>query len=355
MSEALAPACRAAGRAGVGLLWLAAGAPFLPLLPLLTLLTLLPAAPALAQVERDYGLRPLQVAADTYVLVGRSEDFSSANGGNIVNTAFVVTGAGVLVIDSGPTRRYGEALRRAIRSVTDEPVRELWLTHHHPDHMLGNQAFADVPIAALPGTAQGMRDEGESFAGNIYRLTGDWARGTEFVPAGRELTPGPRDVGRHRFRVLALSGHTAADLVVLDETTGVLFAGDLLFHDRAPTTPHADIATWLRTLDTLEALPASVVVPGHGAPVSGTQRARPFAQTRGWLTWLRDALGAAADAGLDPAELASRPLPEDLRHIALAKEELVRSLTHVYRQMEARAVHHPAVMPDSARGGPTLR
>jgi quinoprotein relay system zinc metallohydrolase 1 len=301
-------------------------------------LALLPALPVAAQQDGGYGLRPLQVATDTYVLVGRTEDFSARNGGNIVNTAFVVTGEGVLVIDSGPTRRYGEELRRAIRAVTDEPVRELWLTHHHPDHILGNQAFADVPIAALPATAQGIRDEGEAFASNIYRLAGDWARGTEVLPASKEIGVGTRTVGRHRFRVLALTGHTAADLAVLDESTGVLFAGDLLFHDRAPTTPHADLAHWLSALDTLEALPAQVVVPGHGAPVSGARRGRPFAQTRSWLQWLRATLSEAADNGLDPAEIAARPIPEPLRQMALTKEELVRSLTHVYRQLETRAM-----------------
>lgn len=305
---------------------------------------LLPGNPALsvatAQTQQlgDYNLKPLEVAPDTYVLVGRTEDFSPRNGGNIVNTAFVVTGDGVLVIDSGPTRRYGEELRRAIRTVTDQPVREVWLTHHHPDHILGNQAFADVPIAALPPTAQGIRDEGEAFAGNMYRLAGDWARGTEAVPANRELAPGVYKFGRHRFRVLALSGHTAADLAVLDETSGVLFAGDLLFHDRAPTTPHADINRWLASLDTLASLPARVVVPGHGAPVSGPERERPFAQTRGWLLWLRDTLNNAAENGLDPAEIAARPIPKEFRNMALAKEELVRTLTHVYRQLEAGAV-----------------
>ena len=53
-----------------------------------------------------------KIADDTWVLTGRSEDFSFTNGGNIVNTAFIVTQAGVLVIDSGPSRAYGEQLRR---------------------------------------------------------------------------------------------------------------------------------------------------------------------------------------------------------------------------------------------------
>src|SRR5574337_1028454 len=38
-----------------------------------------------AQAERDYLLQPRQIAADTWVLEGRLEDFSFSNGGNIVN------------------------------------------------------------------------------------------------------------------------------------------------------------------------------------------------------------------------------------------------------------------------------
>ncbi|HET6718629.1 MAG TPA: MBL fold metallo-hydrolase, partial [Rhodocyclaceae bacterium] len=104
----------------------------------------------------DYALKPRQIAPDTWVLVGLREDFSRSNGGNIVNTAFVATGDGVVVIDSGPTRLYGEALRAAIARVTPQPIREVWNTHHHPDHVLGNQAFADRPIRALEPTRQGL-------------------------------------------------------------------------------------------------------------------------------------------------------------------------------------------------------
>ena len=62
----------------------------------------------LAAADMDYGLAPEQIAPDTWVLTGRSEDFSTQNGGNIVNTAFVVTSAGVLVIDSFSHEWAGE-------------------------------------------------------------------------------------------------------------------------------------------------------------------------------------------------------------------------------------------------------
>ena len=96
----------------------------------------------LAAADRDYGLSPVRIADDTWALVGRSEDFSLSNGGNIVNTAFIVHRDGVVVIDSGPSRVYGEQLKRAIARITDKPVSLGLNTHHHSDHFLGHHAFA---------------------------------------------------------------------------------------------------------------------------------------------------------------------------------------------------------------------
>lgn len=304
----------------------------------LLLAPLLPAPVAAQPAALDYALQPRQVAPDTWVLVGRREDFSRRNGGNIVNTAFVATGDGVVVIDSGPTRRYGEQLRAAIARVTPEPVREVWLTHHHPDHALGNQAFAGTTILALEATRRDLAAEGGAFVNNVFRMTGDWAKGTEAVAPTGALAEGTRAIGRHRFRILALAGHTEGDLAVLDETTGVLFAGDLVFHDRAPTTPHADLRRWIAALDALAGVPAQVLVPGHGEPVAGAQVGRPIAQTRRWLVWLDGLLREAAAAGLDPAEVAARPLPAEFAAMPLARHELVRSLAHLYRALEARSL-----------------
>lgn len=192
-----------------------------------------------ARAELDYRLEPRQIAEDTWLLEGGTENFSRDNGGNIVNTGFIVTEAGVLVIDTGPSKRYGQALREAIAGTTGKPVIQVLLTHHHPDHVLGNQAFADVPIGALAGTTEPLRQQGDAMAENLYRLVGDWMRGTEVVLPNRTLEPGVLEIGGHRLRLLALAGHTGADLAIFDERTGVLFAGDLVFYQRALTTPTA--------------------------------------------------------------------------------------------------------------------
>ena len=289
-----------------------------------------------ARAELDYQLQPRQIAADTWLLEGSTTNFAQDNGGNVVNVAFIVTEAGVVVIDTGPSRRYGEALRQAIARVTPQPVVLVLLTHHHPDHVLGNQAFADVPIAALAGTTKLLAEQGNAMAENMYRLVGDWMRGTEVLLPNQVLEPGVRQIGNHRLRLLALAGHTGADLVIFDEQTGVLFGGDLLFYQRALTTPNSPgLDVWLADLDVLQALPWRLIVPGHGPFASD---AAPFAQMRDYLGWLDGLLRDSAAQGAEMNEVIRAPIPERFAQVSLSRFELIRSVSHLYPRYERKVM-----------------
>ncbi|WP_422909657.1 quinoprotein relay system zinc metallohydrolase 1 [Pseudomonas sp. MAC6] len=284
----------------------------------------------------NYNLQPRQIADGVWLLEGSTDDFSQANGGNIVNTGFIVTAEGVLVIDSGPSRRYGEAMRQAIAAVTDKPLLKVMLTHHHPDHVLGNQAFSDVPIAALPGTTTLLAEQGDAMAENMYRLVGDWMRGTEVLLPAETLEPGALEIGGRTLQLLALSGHTGADLAILDVQSGVLFAGDLVFYQRALTTPGTPgLATWLADLDQLQQLPWKQIVPGHGPLATD---AAPFVQMRDYLGWLDGVMRSGAEQGAEMNELIRTAIPERFAGVSLSRYELIRSVSHLYPRYEQAAM-----------------
>lgn len=284
-------------------------------------------------VERsfDYGLTAVKVAQNTYLFEGKKEDFSFENGGNIVNTGFIVTTEGVLVIDSGISRRYGEQQRAAIASITDKPIIAVYLTHHHPDHFLGNQAYNGINIYALVGTANAIKLEGEMFSTNMYRLVGDWMRGTEVTEATEILKPGVQTIGGHKLEFIALGGHTGADLAIYDQTTGVLFTGDLVFNQRTATTPHANIDKWLKTLDVLNDIPFKVLVPGHGGITADTSA---IEETQDYLKWLHVTLKKAASYGMDMNEIMNSKIPDRFKQLTLVRTELSRSVTHLYPAIE---------------------
>jgi len=284
----------------------------------------------------DYHLQPRQIADGVWLLEGSTDNFAVENGGNIVNIGFIETADGVVVIDTGPSRRFGEALRQSIEKTTGKPVVRVLLTHHHPDHVLGNQAFADAPIAALPETSRLLAEQGDAMAENMYRLVGDWMRGTEVVLPTEEIQEGVLAIGDRRLQLLALRGHTGADLAILDERTGVLFAGDVLFYQRALTTPNSPgLDVWLADLDRLEALPWKQIVPGHG-PL--TTDAAPFVQMRDYLDWLDGLLREGAEQGAEMNELIRAPIPERFAQVSLSRYELIRSVSHLYPRYERNAM-----------------
>lgn len=279
-----------------------------------------------------YQLAPQKIAENTWLVEGSTENFSLHNGGNIVNAAFIVTDKGVVVVDTGPSFAYGKAFRAAIASVTDKPVIQVLLTHHHPDHVLGNQAFDDVAIAALAGTKKLLQEQGDHMAENMYRMVGDSMRGTEILLPTQIVEEGLMEIGGHPLRLLSLTGHTGADLAILDERTGVLFAGDLVFYQRALATPNTpSLEEWLTDIDTLERLSWRLVVPGHGPLATDHQ---PFKQMRDYLSWLDSALLEAAQAGYDMNQVIRMPIPERFAEVSLTRYELIRTVSHLYPRYE---------------------
>ena len=61
------------------------------------------------------------------------------------------------------------------------------------------------------------------------------------------------------------TAHSDADLTVLDQKTGTLWLGDLLFERHVPSLD-GSLKGWLAVMETLRGLPVRQVIPGHGAP-----------------------------------------------------------------------------------------
>jgi quinoprotein relay system zinc metallohydrolase 2 len=212
-----------------------------------------------------------EAAPGLFVHMGAVADVTEGNAGDVSNSGFIIGAQGVAVIDAGGSRKIGEELYRAIRSRTELPILYLILTHMHPDHVLGASVFADadarvVGHAALP---RALADRAQSYLANFELLTGAQALiGTqpvlpdEVITAPHTLDLGGRMITLHPWP----NAHTGADLTVGDPTSGILFAGDLLFDRHAPALD-GSVLGWQRVLTQMQNLPYTQVVPGHGGPV----------------------------------------------------------------------------------------
>jgi glyoxylase-like metal-dependent hydrolase (beta-lactamase superfamily II) len=254
-------------------------------------------------------MAPQQVSPSAWFVQGLSALGSPANQNFISNAGFVVTPAGVVVIDALGSPALAQRLLAEIRKVTPQPVTHVILTHYHADHIYGLQVFKDAGAKVI--AHRGARDY---LASDTARLRlqasrtelAPWIDGNTRLVEPDEWLDGPRElsVGGTQLRLLPVGpSHTAEDLVVWLPREKVLFAGDVVFRGRVPFVGQADSRRWISALDQILQLDADVLVPGHGGL---TREARSDLRlTRDYLVHLRRVMGEAA-RNLEPWEDAYR-------------------------------------------------
>ncbi len=223
---------------------------------------------------------------------------SPENRNFISNAGFVITPEGVVVVDALGSPALAEALVVAIRKLTPQPIRKVIVTHYHADHIYGLQVFkahsAQI-IAHVLGKPYLVSDVGAQRLASSRQTLSPWVdEETHLVAADewidRETT---FTLGKVSFIIKPVGpAHTAEDLAVLVPSTGVLFAGDLVFQSRIPYVGNADSKGWIAALAALSKVTPKIIVPGHGP--HSTEAMREIKFTSDYLTYLRTSMTKAA-------------------------------------------------------------
>ncbi len=276
-----------------------------------------------------------QIAPGIFVHDGVQEDASPQNNDAIANIGFIVGTNAVAVIDPGGSYREGTELRAAIRARTGLPIRDVIMTHVHPDHIFGAAAFrSDHPDfighAKLSGA---LAQRGEYYLRRLHAALGDEAKGSEIVPPNVLVSSRLQlDLGGRRLVVWAHGpAHTDSDLTIFDDATKTFWLADLLFVDRIPVIDGSLIG-WLAELRQATAIPAARAVPGHG-PVSvpWPQAAEP---ERRYLETVARDTRAAIKAGIDIADAYRHVAQSERGNWLLFDDYHARNVTASYKELE---------------------
>jgi quinoprotein relay system zinc metallohydrolase 2 len=213
-----------------------------------------------------------KIADGDYVHFGLVAMPTPDNAGDTANIGIIIGRDAVAIIDTGGSVGVGQQLVLAVRDITDKPIRYVINTHEHPDHIFGNAAMPPgVTFVGHHNMPEELAKRGAFYLRSYREQLGDAAIAAVKImpPTLLVHTETTLDLGDRRLRLTAWSpaAHTNCDLTVLDETTSVLFAGDLVFLQHVPVIDES-LTGWLTVLSRLAMLPAKVVVPGHGRLVA---------------------------------------------------------------------------------------
>ena len=218
-----------------------------------------------------FGIEPVKIAPGVYAFIGDGGDVSPDNQGFVGNAGFIVGTAGIVVIDTGISYQFAQEMISAVEKVSQQPIRLVVLTHAAQEFIFGAAFFQarGIPILAHRRSAELMQSRCENCLSNLRHTLGEDAMRGSLV-----VTPEQQIDGSERVTVAGRPisiyhygwGSTPGDLVVLDCQTRVVFAGGLVSIGRVPDLRDGDFEGWLTTLDALEKLPATFLVPGFGPP-----------------------------------------------------------------------------------------
>ncbi len=171
----------------------------------------------------------------------------------------VVDGGEALVYDTHISLAHARAIREVLAAEGARSIR-VALSHHHKDHIAGNQVFADCPILANAATAVAMEAMADA-ARNGDPPIEPFVMPNQVFDEDMALIVGAVAVELRSYDI-----HSHDGLVLWLPETGELLAGDTL-EDPITYVDEADrLEEHLRELARLARLPIRRILPNHGAP-----------------------------------------------------------------------------------------
>lgn len=186
----------------------------------------------------------------------------------IANAGLIAGPDHLMAIDSMAWPLHVKAFIAAAKQATGKSFGRLVNTHHHGDHVLGNQYFVPAEIVSHEYCRKEVL---RVTPGSIWPKTEGQADGTEVrLTVPPTVTMNDRmtyHYGDLQVELMYVGGpaHTWGDVMVYLPQHKILFAGDIAFHYVTPVCQNGSVSRWIETVEKILDMDVETIVPGHGA------------------------------------------------------------------------------------------
>jgi len=244
------------------------------------------------------------------------------------NSGVIATAEGVVVLDALSSEAIARQERQAIADVIKQPVRYLVSSTFHNNYTWGNVAYSDV-------IKIGHEDYRTDLLAQMKR---DHASAEEQKARLPQITYRDRltiHLGGKEIQVLYLGkGHTRSDSIIFVPQDRIAYVSELFFSDQFLYINDGYGVSWLKTLDAVEALPADILVPGHGPiPENPRETRQSLHRFRQMLVDVRDAVQKEIARGATEDQAAAAVMLPQYEQMQGYKSQREVAVRRTYREL----------------------
>jgi glyoxylase-like metal-dependent hydrolase (beta-lactamase superfamily II)/thiol-disulfide isomerase/thioredoxin len=213
----------------------------------------------------NYHLKPYKISEGINCFFGLPSQVREINGGNMVNSCYVESSEGYIVIDSGPTYAYAQEAYSIMKKKKNLPVKYVINTSWDEVHVLGNEFYKELGAKLLGPKGYKEHIERKETLFLETKLSASAFLNTRIVSLDNYIEKDKTLIfEKMKIEIKTLEGDNNY-LYVYIEDKDIVFAGDLVFNNRiAPLNNGRSLLTWIDGLDKLSTLKWSDIISSHG-------------------------------------------------------------------------------------------
>ena len=241
-----------------------------------------------------------KVTNNVWSIVGPLTNRNKENLGNNATFGFVVTDAGVVLIDSGGSFKGAKVLHNIIKTVTDKPIRYVINSGGQDHRWFGNDYFSRLG-AKIISTEAAKKD-------HKARSNSQWSMleariGKKGIKGTKEKFADIVFKDEYKFTLGGINfelyfrgqAHTPGDAYIWLPQSKVMFTGDIVYTERMlGIGEQSNSKSWLHVFNSMAAFKPKYLIPGHG---SATTLETAKKDTGSYLSFLRETIALFIENG----------------------------------------------------------
>ena len=285
----------------------------------------------------DYQLKPYALTKNIDCFFGLHGKAKESNGGRVINTCYIKSNNGYIVIDSGPTYSYAQQAYSVMQKKEKLPVKYVINTSSQELHILGNEFYKEQGATLIGPKSYETLIQNQKPLSLFEKLSNAIFVNTRLIPLDvYQNEDTVINIGKTKIEIKKLEKGDSKNLVVYLPSEETIFVGNFIANKQIPQLKeHTSLNDWIENLKTIESMAWKHIISAHGVK-------RNRQALRSTQQYLNNIKTTVLNSIKNPKEKSDTKLFTAYKNLAFFKDFHTNNIQEAYDELKLKATAHPS-------------